>query len=304
MADAAHIGPDNTPGDWFVDRSCIDCGICRWVAPQVFGEGAEHAFVRAQPGPEALTEATRALLACPVGAIGTRGALDKAARWPQELLPGVWYLGYADRASYGALAWLIQRPEGNVMVDVPRPVPALLDRVEALGGVRTMFLSHRDDVGAHERVAARFGAERILHEADVDHRTAGVERRVSGEAPVALAPDLRVLPVPGHTRGSMALLWKEEVLFSGDHLWGAGPRGWHAEGAEGAAVGVPPLGAGRSVCWWSWPAQVRSMERLLDEPFAHVLPGHGRPWHGGHDAKGPALRALLGWMRDQPGGRG
>lgn len=297
MADAAHIGPDNVPGDWFVDRTCIDCGLCRWVAPAVFGEGAEHAYVKAQPGPEEREAASLALLACPVGSIGTRGAPDRAARWPREWRPGVWFLGHADRASYGAAAWLVVRPEGNVMVDVPRPVAGLLDRVEALGGVRTLFLTHRDDVGAHEKVAARFGAERVMHRADVGWGTEGVERKLDGDAPIPLAPDLRVVPVPGHTRGSIALVWKEEVLFSGDHVWGAGPRGWHAEGAEGAAPGVPPLGAGRSVCWWSWPSQIRSMERLLAEPFAHVLPGHGRPWLGGAEVKDAALRALIGWMK-------
>ena len=187
----------------------------------------------------------------------------------------------SQRDTYGALSWLVLRPDGNVLVDVPRPVPALRSAIEALGGVRWIFLTHRDDVAGHDRFAAHFGAERILHAADVGGSTRDVERRIEGDAPVELAPDLLAIPVPGHTRGSMALLFRDEVLFSGDHVWGRGPA----------------LGAGRDVCWWSWPAQIRSMERLRGHRFAHVLPGHGRSWHGGHEARLPALDALIEGIR-------
>jgi glyoxylase-like metal-dependent hydrolase (beta-lactamase superfamily II) len=67
--------------------------------------------------------------------------------------------------------------------------------------------------------------------------------------------------VPGHTRGSQALLWNG-TLFTGDHLWGS-------DAGDG-------LEASRSVCWYSWAAQLRSIERLLAHDFARVLPGHGR----------------------------
>ena len=54
----------------------------------------------------------------------------------------------------------------------------------------------------------------------------------------------------------------DEVLFTGDHLWGDEETG--------------RLAMGRSVCWYSWPEQVRSLRRLLDHRFEWVLPGHGR----------------------------
>jgi glyoxylase-like metal-dependent hydrolase (beta-lactamase superfamily II) len=104
----------------------------------------------------------------------------------------------------------------------------------------------------------------VLHEADLARGTADVEWVLEGDQPVALADDLVAIPVPGHTRGSTALLWKDTYLFSGDHLWAD---------AEGR------LGASRSVCWWSWEAQVRSLERLLEHRFRWVLPGHGQPTH-------------------------
>ena len=279
MADRRHAFADNAPGDWFVDDRCIDCGICRWVAPDCFGDGQGHALVKAQPVD--LPAAGRAALSCPTGSIGGPAPALKQAVLPHPVLPQVCFCGYASRETYAAQSWLLLRPEGNVLVDVPRPVPALLHRIEALGGVRHLVLTHRDDVHGHEKLARHFGAERIIHEADVDGGTAAVERRVSGRLPVALAPDLLLIPVPGHTRGSMCLLYREEVLFSGDHLWGRGPS----------------LGAGRSVGWDSWAEQTRSMEALRAHRFAHVLPGHGRPWHGGHAAAAPALEGLVAWMR-------
>jgi glyoxylase-like metal-dependent hydrolase (beta-lactamase superfamily II) len=65
-------------------------------------------------------------------------------------------------------------------------------------------------------------------------------------------------------------------LFTGDHLWFSPSRGG--------------LAASRSVCWYSWSEQVRSVERLLDFRFEWVLPGHGRRYRA---ASAAAMRAEL-----------
>lgn len=274
--------PDNAPGAFYVDATCIDCGTCRIVAPATFAEAADHSFVATQPADDAARHrALMALVACPTGSIGTEEKADlKAAiaAFPEEVLPGVRYCGFAAEASYGAQAWLIVRPEGNVLVDSPRAARPLLTAIERLGGVRWMFLTHRDDVADHAVFARHFGATRVMHHADVTAATRDVEHVIEGDAPEALADDLVVVPVPGHTPGSAALLWNEEVLFSGDHLWGT---------ADGR------LHASRSVCWYDWAKQRRSVEHLLQWRFGHVLPGHGRPWHEGHAAREPALRELI-----------
>jgi len=284
MARLADRYPDNAPGDLYVDRTCIDCGTCRHVAPAVFAEAADHSYVAAQPADDAARlRAHMALVACPTHSIGTVGKADlrsAAAAFPAEVLPGVDYCGYASPDSFGASAWLIRRPDGNVLVDSPRAAAPLMARVEALGGVRWIVLTHRDDVADHAVWARRFGATRVVHRAD---RAAApdAEHVIDGDDAVALAPDLLLVPLPGHTRGSIGLLYRDDVLFSGDHLW-----------ARGAG-----LGAGRSVCWYDWPTQIRSTERLRALRFGHVLPGHGAPWHGGHGAKDAALDELVGWMR-------
>lgn len=284
--------PANAPGDFFVDASCIACDTCRRVDPATFGGGEDDtSFVARQPGSEEeRRRALMALVACPVSAIGTaskHGAETAAAAraFPEPVAPGddVYACGYAAESSFGAASWLVLRPGGNVLVDSPRFAGPLLARLRALGGARWLFLTHRDDVADHARWAEALGCERVLHARDVTARTGRVERQLEGDAPVALDDDLLAIPVPGHTRGSTALLFHGRDLFSGDHLWGD---------AQGR------LGASRSVCWWDWDEQTRSMERLLGHAFQRVLPGHGRPWRAPSPAAARAeLAELVAAMR-------
>jgi glyoxylase-like metal-dependent hydrolase (beta-lactamase superfamily II)/ferredoxin len=269
VARLADRTPKDAPGDLFVDTSCIACDTCRRIAPSLYGGGEwNRAFVARQPGsPGEWHRALMALVSCPVAAIGTGrkvSAAEAARAFPEPVSEedGVYGCGYAAESSFGAASWLVRRPGGNVLVDSPRFAGILARRIRALGGARWMFLSHRDDVADHQKWAEALGCERILHARDVTRHTAGVERKLEGDAPVALAQDLVAIPVPGHTAGSAALLYRDRYLFTGDHLWAD---------AEGR------LGAGREVCWHSWQEQTRSLERLLDFRFEWVLPGHGRP---------------------------
>ncbi len=290
MARAARALPGNVPGDLFVDDACIACDTCRRLAPRVYGgDEDDHAFVSRQPeGPAERHRALVALVSCPVAAIGSRskeGVAEAAAAPPVEIAPGVLDCGYASESSFGAASWLVLRPEGNVLVDSPRFARPLAARLRALGGVRLMFLTHRDDVADHARWREELGCERILHARDVTGRTAGVERRLEGDEPVSLAPDLLAVPVPGHTPGSSALLVRGTYLFTGDHLWGD-------------ATGQ--LGASRAVCWYDWAAQTRSMERLAELDFEWVLPGHGRPWRApSTEAARRAVRTLAARMHEE-----
>jgi glyoxylase-like metal-dependent hydrolase (beta-lactamase superfamily II) len=176
----------------------------------------------------------------------------------------VFWCGYTSESSFGAWSWLVRREAGNVLVDSPRAASPLIRGLEALGGASLLFLTHRDDIADHEALHARFGCKRVMHR---DDGIRGLERYVEGGEPTPLADDLLAIPVPGHTRGSCALLYRNRFLFTGDHLW------WE-----------PSLGrlhASRSVNWWRWEAQVRSLEKLLAFDFEWVLPGHGAPWRAG-----------------------
>jgi ferredoxin len=210
MAHRAEAHPDNLPGPFFVDRTCIDCGTCYQFAPGTFAGGGGHARVHAQPEDTAVRlRASMALVACPVGSIGTddKSELPTASRaFPHPLAKDVHFCGYTSEKSFGAWSYLIRRPEGNVLMDSPRAAEPLMKNLEAMGGVARLVLSHQDDVADHAAYWARFGCERIMHRGD---GLAGLERLVDGEAPIALAEDLLLIPTPGHTAGSMCLLHHE-----------------------------------------------------------------------------------------------
>jgi glyoxylase-like metal-dependent hydrolase (beta-lactamase superfamily II)/ferredoxin len=269
-----------------VDRSCIDCGTCYTFAPETFADAGDHSRVHAQPADShARQRAAMALVACPTASIGTddRSMVAQAARaFPDPVEDEVHFCGYTSEKSFGAWSWFIRRAAGNVLVDSPRAAGPLLQRIQALGGLRWMVLSHRDDIAEHRAFRTRFGCERVIHGAE---GIAGMEREIQGEDPVALADDLLLIPVPGHTPGSLCLLYRNTFLFTGDHLWWNPARGM--------------LSASRTYNWHSWPAQLRSLERLLDFDFRWVLPGHGhaRRFRDATEAKAELARGLA-YLRD------
>jgi glyoxylase-like metal-dependent hydrolase (beta-lactamase superfamily II)/ferredoxin len=280
----------NQPGPFYVDSRCIDCGTCWQFDPLHFAPAGSTACVQRQPvGEDENHQALLALQACPVAAINT--GLEQRRAMPVAGFPvlitrhaagDIYYCGWASRRSFGASSWLVVRPGGNVLVDSPRWSAPLARRMAELGGVATIVLTHRDDVADHDRWAKAFGAPRWIHRADAD-AAPEAEQRVEGLQPVALRGDLQLIPVPGHTEGSMVAVLgqQEQVLFSGDHLW------WNPEQQVVVAT--------ERYCWWNWQEQLRSVERLLDLDVTWLLPGHG---HRHVFARGQWRRALeqtLAW---------
>jgi glyoxylase-like metal-dependent hydrolase (beta-lactamase superfamily II)/ferredoxin len=242
----------------YVDETCIECDTCRELAPDVFGSlESGQSFVKLQPGDDRMwRRALHAVVSCPTASIGAERSAKEAARdLPVHLDGPVYRCGYSSEASYGAQSYLAERESGNVLIDSPRFAAPLVKRLEDLGGVRSMFLTHRDDVADHARFHERFGCERIIHR---DDAVVDAELLLDGDRD--LGKGLRAIHLPGHTRGSCALLVDDKYLFTGDHLWA-----WEGR-----------LEMGRNVSWYSWSEQKKSLRKLLDYRFEWVLPGHGR----------------------------
>jgi glyoxylase-like metal-dependent hydrolase (beta-lactamase superfamily II)/ferredoxin len=289
MANPAKRLEENVPGDFFVDDSCIDCDACRQIAPETFRDHGDQSSVFHQPALEGETfKALQALVACPTGSIGTvrRHDVRPAIKsFPSLISENVYFCGFTSESSFGAWSYLIVRPDsegGNVLVDSPRYSRQLVQNIEKLGGIRTILLSHVDDVADHARFAQKFGARRVMH-ADDGARRHGIEQIVEGPGPVQLDPDFVIIPTPGHTRGHMVFLYRNKFLFTGDHL------AWSPERET--------LIAFRSACWYSWPIQTRSMARLLNYEFEWVLPGHGRIHHDSKDVMRANLELCIEWMK-------
>jgi glyoxylase-like metal-dependent hydrolase (beta-lactamase superfamily II)/ferredoxin len=281
--------PENVPGDFYVDETCIDCDACRQIAPGTFRDHGDRSSVFRQPSTADETRrALMALVACPTSSIGT--TRDHDARrgveaFPEPIDANVYFCGFTHESSFGAWSYLVVRPEGeggNVLVDSPRFTRPLVRRIEALGGVRTIFLTHRDDLADQEKFARHFGARRVMH-ADDGAARHGVEHVLTGVEAARLDRDLVAVPTPGHTRGHAVLLYHDRYLFTGDHLAWSPTRN--------------SLTAFRSTCWYNWREQTRSMERLLDYRFEWVLPGHGRMHHASAEEMRAGLEGCVEWMR-------
>ena len=287
MADRKKARVQNVAGDFFVDETCIDCDTCRWMAPGVFreAEGKEAVYHQPQSDEEKL-KAAQALVACPTASIGS-GEKEvvrlAVASFPIKIDGNVYFSGYTSEDSFGASSYFILRKGGNILVDSPRFAAPLVRKLEALGGVRYLFLTHRDDVADHKDFRRHFSCERILHEDDLTPSTRDIEIRIRGGEPHPLSEDALIIPVPGHTRGHTVMLYGEKFLFTGDHL--------------AYSHHLNQLYAFRSACWYSWEELVRSMEKLARYDFEWVLPGHGRRFNAPKERMRDEMARCLAWMR-------
>lgn len=283
MADPKKRLDTNVAGNFFVDGTCINCDTCRQLAPRSFEEVGEYSAVTTQPeGNDRIHQAYQALLACPVGSIGTErsdNARLKAAMasFPLPLDGGVFYCGFNSEKSFGANSYFIHHRDGNWLIDSPRYIKHLIDAFERMGGLRYIFLTHEDDVADAAKYASRFSATRIIHRADAEAMP-DAEWIVDGANTMTLAHRFDLVPVPGHTPGSSALLYDHRFLFTGDHLW------WDPQ--------TQSLEAPTRLVWRS-RAMLQSIEKLLHYRFEWVLPGHGDRIHLPADQMTTALQDLV-----------
>jgi glyoxylase-like metal-dependent hydrolase (beta-lactamase superfamily II) len=200
-------------------------------------------------------------------------------------------MGHNDRSSFGAHSYLARCDGTNVLVDSPRFLGALAARVDELGGVAHVLLTHRDDVADADRWAGRYGARVWIHEDDAAAAPYATDV-VRGTDPVVVEPGITIVPIPGHTRGSVAFHLRPGRLFTGDSLH------WNRERQE--------LDVFAGATWFSWEALSHSIDRLAGLDVEWVFPGHGM-WHrpGAEHYRrqmerlGPAMRerGRAGWRR-------
>ncbi|MBH0179983.1 MAG: MBL fold metallo-hydrolase [Nitrospira sp.] len=289
MANPSKRLDSNIAGNFYVDGTCINCDTCRQLAPKTFEEIGEFSAVFCQPdSDEHIHRAYQALLACPVGSIGaeqseTSRMQAAMASFPLHLEDGVSYCGFNSDKSFGANSYFIAHPDGNWLVDSPRYVKHLVEAFERQGGLARIFLTHEDDVADAGKYAAHFGAQRIIHRADAEAMP-DAEWFIDGADDAELSPGFVAIPVPGHTAGSMALLYREKFLFTGDHLW------WNP---QSKSLGAPT----RLV--WRKRVLVDSIQKLLNYRFEWVLAGHGDRVRLSGEEMRDHVRALV-TRRNQP----
>lgn len=248
--------------EWSVANRCINCMASRTVAPDLLiEEGAQSVFVKQPETEDELEAAWKAAQLCPVGAVKPpRGLAGPGALYPEALAGGVYRMGHNAKSSYGAHSYFGRVAKMNFLVDGPRWSTRLVRWVEDRGGLDHILLTHRDDIGDTRRYAEHFGADVWIHEAERD-AAPFANRLISDDDLASPDPAIEVIPVPGHTRGSVMFQVAQETLFTGDTL------AWDAHTGR--------LRGYRRYCWFDWDRQIASIASLRGRGFTRIFAGHG-----------------------------
>lgn len=265
MARYSDKNSNNVEGNFFVDNRCISCAACESFDADTFVLHGGKAYVYAQPTEQNFRRAAIALLSCPVDAIGVQEGKEKLREikkeLPLKLNEDVYFCSYNDEKAIGANSYFLVRKEGNILVDVPRFSKPLLKKLEVLGGIKYIYMTHKDDIGSYEKFREYFNAQTIFHEDDFNKHITSADITLSGEDDFILDEEVRIIPVAGHTKGHTVLLYKNRYLFTGDHL------AYKAKGDY--------LYMFENYCWYDWNKQLDSLQKLLKYKFSHIYAGHG-----------------------------
>ena len=277
--------PANVPGPWYVDTRCIRCDAARNWAPELIGmDETGRSVVARQPSTVDQEAALwRAAAACPTKSIGNRvSSSEPAGIFPYPLTDGVFALGNNALSSFAAHSFLAIHPDGNLLVDSPRFSRGLAERVDALGGIAHILLTHRDDVADADRWADRYQARVWIGLADAEAAPYATDL-TGADAPTVIAPGVMSLPAPGHTPGHVVYHIADRLLFTGDSLH------WNQRREE---LDVFP-----SQTFFSWSILADTMDALAALNVEWIFPGHGmwhnigrREWKRQMSALGPAMR--------------
>jgi hypothetical protein len=176
--------------------------------------------------------------------------------------------------SFELRAFLLARPQGNLLIYNSTAVATDVPAIQDLGGVSRQYLNHRHEAAfGLEQIADAFGSPVLCHEAE--RRAVSAKGQVGGTFfdRHMLDDDFEVIPTPGHTGGATAFLWDngaQRVLFTGDTIY-------LREGDWVAA-----LLAGSS----DRAAYIESLELLRDLDFDLLVPWiatAGQPFHAATD---------------------
>lgn len=168
-----------------------------------------------------------------------------------------------NRDTFGGTSYLIVRNEGNILLDCPAWDEANQQFLQAVGGVRWLFITHRGGIGKTKEIQSTFEKCEILIQEQEAYLLPGLRvTRFCHE--FSISPYQKVIWTPGHSPGSSCLYHSVEggILFSGRHLL---PN----------QLGEPvPL---RTAKTFHWPRQIGSIQLLLarftPETLQHICPG-------------------------------
>jgi glyoxylase-like metal-dependent hydrolase (beta-lactamase superfamily II)/rhodanese-related sulfurtransferase len=172
------------------------------------------------------------------------------------------------RPARGCLSYMVVSDGNAIVIDPLRHLHAYLDLARARGCSISTIVdthSHADHISGARALAAATGATYHLHPYDAIHpmdllpATFPYEPIRDGQVLRAGKHELRVVHIPGHTLGLVALILDDQYLFTGDSIFIR-------------SIARPDLG-NKAEAWA--PLHTRSLRKLLELPERiNALPGH------------------------------
>lgn len=116
-------------------------------------------------------------------------------------------------------SYLLQRPQGNVIVYNSPGIDESAESILALGPPERLLINH-----GHEAMYGRPGvdAPAWIHQRDLAEVSRSLDVAGAFTGREMLDDDLEVIPTPGHTPGTTSFLWSSgahRFLFTGDFIW-------------------------------------------------------------------------------------
>ena len=154
-----------------------------------------------------------------------------------------------NRDTLGGTAYLIVENQENILIDCPIWDEANQAFLQAQGGVRWLFMTHRGGIGKARAIQTALGCDIVIQEQEA-YLLPGL-KVTSFAQDFIFSPHSRALWTAGHSPGSACLYHAPSgILFSGRHL------------LPDRAAQPMPL---RTAKTFHWPRQLRNVQRLLDQ---------------------------------------
>jgi len=142
----------------------------------------------------------------------------------KEIYPSLFLILPPGQESKIQLTYLIRRPAGNILLATKADITDALPDIAAAGGVSLILLGDRHQATPETvTMARRLGAPIIVSSIEAAVlKKRGIEIDMAlPYQPCQLAPDLEIIPTPGHTKGAFSYLWtsgERRFLFIGDTI--------------------------------------------------------------------------------------
>lgn len=178
-------------------------------------------------------------------------------------------------------SFLLERPEGNVIVYHSPGVTSAADDIVQLGQPDRLLVNHW-----HESIydAPSLNVPIFVHERDRDQTELPVAGTFSSRQ--KFGSDIEIIPTPGHTAGTTVFVWdngEHRFLFPGDSIW--------VQGGQWKAVLLQESDR---------DAYLESLALLMDVEFDYLVPWgaeEGQPY--AYSVTPEEARANLGRIADR-----